>query len=297
MRAAATALHLTPSAVSQQLAALGSELRTPLVRPRGRNVVLTPEALVVLAHAEEMFAQWERTQAALEALTAGTAGPLRVGAFPSAISKLVAPAVLAMLNGNPEIEIMVLEADAPESFSLLAANKLDFVISPMLHGVPAHTDNRFYSEHLLHDPLFAVLPENSSIVGEELSLASLKNEQWITGTPGSACHQITTAACASAGFQPAVRHATNDWPAVLALVAAGAGVALIPRLALMQTRGVSVRRLRGDPPHRRQLQLWCRSGTETRPALQLFREHLRIIGQNLEPSSPASPTIASRGAA
>src|SRR5579875_1971319 len=91
--AAAAALHLTPSAVSQQLAALGRETKTPLLEPHGRRVRLTGAGLVLLHHADAVLAELERTEAVVSSLASGGAGVARVAAFPTAINALVVPAM------------------------------------------------------------------------------------------------------------------------------------------------------------------------------------------------------------
>src|SRR5947209_11665237 len=96
--AAAAALHLTPSAVSQQLAALARQTGTPLVEPAGRRLALTGAGLVLVQHAEAVLAELEQAETALRAFAAGEAGVVTVGSVPTAINGLDIPAILQLVR-------------------------------------------------------------------------------------------------------------------------------------------------------------------------------------------------------
>src|ERR1700761_5918279 len=103
--ATATAMFLTPSAVSQQLAGLARDIGVPLLERRGRTVVLTGQARVLLSHAEDMRELAERTRAALDAFADGTVGYLRAGSLATGITALVAPAVVRLGQERPGLVI------------------------------------------------------------------------------------------------------------------------------------------------------------------------------------------------
>src|SRR6202000_327885 len=107
--ATAEALHLTASAVSQQLAGLSRDIGVPLLERRGRTVVLTGQARLLLAHAEGMRAIAERTPAALDAWEDGTVGHVRVGALATAIGALVGPAIVQLRRERPGLVMRVSE--------------------------------------------------------------------------------------------------------------------------------------------------------------------------------------------
>lgn len=123
--ATAAALHLTPSAISQQLAALGRELGVPLLTPQGRGVRLTPQAVLLLEHAVRVDAELERAQADLAAFQEGTVGRVALGTFATAVAGLVAPAVARLGQERPGIQVAVLEAEAPTCFTRLDMGDLD----------------------------------------------------------------------------------------------------------------------------------------------------------------------------
>src|SRR5919197_1228782 len=136
LAAAADALHLTPSAVSQQLAALEREVGQVLLEPAGRSVRLTPAARVLLGHADAVFAQLERLEGDLAAHAAGAAAEVRVGGFPSAICGLVAPAAERLGATAPRIRIAVTEAETDEAVALLARREIDVAVGMECSAAP-----------------------------------------------------------------------------------------------------------------------------------------------------------------
>ncbi len=230
--ATAQALHLTPSAVSQQLAGLSREVGVPLLRKHGRSVRLTGQARVLLDHAVVVHEQLERARADLAAWDDGTIGEVRVGSLSTGLSALVAPTFARLSVERPGITMKIEESEPPEVFTALDVGDLDVVVSSDYQDGPARHDPRYHRVDLLADPLDAVLPEGHPLIRTRgLRLESLAAEPWVGSGQGDPCSQILQAVCAAAGFTPVVTHRTTEWGAVAALVAAGCGVALIPRLA------------------------------------------------------------------
>lgn len=283
--AAADALHLTPSAVSQQLAALEREVGQRLVEPAGRSIRLTPAAKVLLEHAGPLFAQLERLRAELDAHAAGEAGDVRVRAFPTAIAGIVAPAVADLADRAPAVRLVVHESEAPDAVEALARREADVVITMESGYVPRPDDPRFHRRDLVRDVLDAVVPVGHPLAGRErLTLGELASEPWIAPLAGWSCDHVVQTGCQAAGFTPRVEHRTTDWSALMALVAAGLGVALVPRLALPHPpAGVVIRPLAGEPPCRHLLAL-CRGGAEHAPAVAATLDALRdAAARTVEP--------------
>lgn len=272
--AAAAALRMTPSAVSQQLSALSRQTGTPVIEARGRGVRLTGAAHVLLRHADVVFAQLERADAELAGYREGEAGEIRVGAIATAITRLVVPAARVLRADFPRLTLRVREAEAAEAYERLAAGEVDLALSLAVHA-PSARDPRFTRFLLLTDPLDVALPPAhpwASLPG--LRLAHLAQEGWIFGGSGP-WRDITLAACADAGFVPEQAHSASDWPAILAMVTAGLGVALVPRMATGGYQGeAAVRPLATDRPHRHVVGA-VRSGSEDSPGLQRVIRALR----------------------
>lgn len=282
--ATAEALRLTPSAVSQALSGLAKQLGVPLLEAHGRRVRLTDAAQLVLRHADEVFALLERADAELAGYLRGETGRVRVGAFGTAVPALVVPAVVELRRTHPGLEVGVREAEAAEAYDLLADGAVDLALSLAAHA-PTARDPRFTRVPLLTDPLDVALPAAHPLAtAADLRLADLAAEPWIFGNSGP-WSRITTTACEAAGFAPERAHAAADWHSILAMVAAGMGVALVSRMALAVVAsgagasgvtGVAVRELRADRP-RRHVVAAVRRGSERAPGTATVLGALRRV--------------------
>jgi DNA-binding transcriptional LysR family regulator len=265
---AAAALHLTPSAISQQVAALTRELGVPLLEKTGRGVRLTGQARLLLTHATVVQAQVERARADLAAFEDGAIGTVAVGGFATGISGLIAPAMQALALSRPGISLTVIEIEPPDAFTLLDRGDLDIVVAVDYRKAPPRSDPHYHRTDLFVDVFDVAFPLGHPLAGAaEITLADLAGETFVTASPGSACSEVTLALCAAAGFSPDVRNYSSDWHAVTALVAVGAGVALVPRLAhpLHEPRLV-LRKLSGTPAARN-IFAAVRQGSQADPVL------------------------------
>ncbi|MGW3322981.1 LysR family transcriptional regulator [Streptomyces virginiae] len=270
---AAEALHMTPSAVSQQLTNLARQLGVVLLEAEGRRVRLTDAAHLVLRHTEAVFAQLERADAELAGYLAGDTGEVRVGAFSTAVPALVVPAVAALRRTHPGVEVRVRETEAAEAYELLSAGGVDLALSLTAHA-PTARDPRFTRVALLEDPLDVALPPDHPLAAApDLRLADLSGDPWIYGGSGP-WSEIARSACEAAGFVPEQAHSASGWTAILAMVEAGMGVALVPRMVSSRASGVAVRVLSRDRPTRHVLAA-VRRGAESAPALSHVLTALR----------------------
>ncbi|MEW2162023.1 LysR family transcriptional regulator [Streptomyces sp. NPDC007084] len=279
----AEALHLTPSAVSQQIAALAREVDAPLTERDGRGVRLTGQARVLLAHADLIAAQLERARADLAAYDTGGRGTVTVGCFSSGILGLLPDALTRLADRLPHVRIDVVEAEPPDLFTALDAGQVDLAVAVDFAAAPPHTDRRYHRVDLLRDVLDLALPTGHRLAGGgPVDLGDLAGEPWIIGDPASCCGAVARSVCAAAGFTPDVRHAVDDWGALAALVEAGRGVALIPRLVrpLYERRRLALLDVLGARPSRNVFAA-VRAGAETDPVLTAVREQLRLTAAEL----------------
>lgn len=230
--AAAAALHLTPSAVSQQIAGLAKDLGVPLLEKRGRGVALTGQARVVLRHANAVQEQMERARADLLGWSDGSIGEIRLGSLSTGIAAFAAPAAARLRTDRPGLELRVFEQEPDEAVAALDAGEIDLAILADAAGAPVRSDLRYHRVDLLTDPMDVVFPAGHPLADPAgVRLSDLAHEVWVGGDPTDACSQVAMGVCAAAGFRADVRHYARDWDAVSALVAAGLGIALIPRVA------------------------------------------------------------------
>ncbi|MEU4330814.1 LysR family transcriptional regulator [Nonomuraea dietziae] len=260
--AAAAALHLTPSAVSQQLGALEHEVGHRLFVRDGRGIRLTAVGRIMLGHADEVLAQLERAEAEVAAYTTGSAGEVSVASFATAISAVLAPAVRALRLSAPALKIRVLDAEGDRGLTMLLDDQADLAIAVEYRGAP--DDQRLTRIPLYAEPFDLLLPHEHAPAS---TLAELAGDDWIGPYPGNPVHDVITFACEREGFTPGFAHSSDDFRAVVALVGAGAGVALVPRLALrdLDLSGVIVQRIPG--PERRVFAA-VRKGADLHPLLR-----------------------------
>ena len=293
--AAAQALHLTPSAVSQQLAALEREVGQPVAERRGRGLVLTGAADVLLEHAHALFAQLERAEADVAAHAGGELGTVVVGAFPTALAGVAAPAAQALAADPPAPAPRAARRREP---ALLRRPGRGGDRRRHLDGDrPARRppgDPRFVRRPLLEDPLDAALPAGHPLAGRAaVALEALADETWVGPSPGTSCLEVTLAGCAAAGFTPRLVHRTNDFTTLMTFVAAGLGVALVPRLAQGHIPdGVAMVTLRGTPPARRVFAA-ARRGSEARPTVAAVLDALAAAAVVAAPRPAGLAIVAS----
>ncbi|KUL38698.1 LysR family transcriptional regulator [Streptomyces sp. NRRL F-4489] len=274
--AAAAALYLTPSAVSQQLAALEQETGHRLVERGARGVRLTPAGDILLGHANAVRAQLERAEAELAAYDKGEAGTVTVAAFATGIGLVVAPALAELARSAPGIRLRVQDAEGDASLPMVLDRQVDVAVAVEYRGAPDADDPRLTRVPLYAEPFDAVLPPDHALAGAAaVPLAGLAKDDWIGPYSGNPCQDVVVLACEYAGFRPRLAHSSDDFRAVVALASAGAGVALVPRSALrgMDLGGVVVRPVDGVAPTRRVFAA-VRRGSEGHP---LFRPVLAAL--------------------
>lgn len=268
--AAAAALYLTPSAVSQQLNALEQETGHALLIRSGKGVRLTAAGEILLAHTHTVLAQLERAEAELASYAGGVAGEVTVAAFATGIAEVVAPAIVHLAAGHPDIRVRVRDAEGDESLPLVLDGEADLAVAVEYRGAPREDDRRLSRVPLYAEPFDAVLHAGHPLgAGERVELAELADSDWIGPYPGNPCHDMVLLACELAGFQPRLMHSSDDFRAVVALAGAAAGVALVPRSALrgMELTDVVVRPVAG-PAATRRVFAAVRRGAESHPLIR-----------------------------
>ncbi len=267
--AAAQALHYTPSAVSAQLKSLAAELGVEVLERQGRAVHLTPAGRLLLEHTEELSARWEQMHSELRRSGDYVPGPLRMCGFSSAAATLLPGAATRVLAAHPGCEFRIIEADPDTCFELLLADDADLAVVVATPSLPRIDDPRFEQRPLASDPLDLLVPLGHRFATRSsVRLAETAHEEWILDHPGRPHHQLVLMSCLAAGFNPSVAHDIVEWDTGAALVHAGLGVCLVPRLARLPS-GYDIVRvpLAGDPRPSRQIRTGIRAGTGNSPLL------------------------------
>lgn len=278
--AAAEVCRLTPSAVSHQMQALARELDVELLEHVGRNVRLTAAAHTLLEHGGTLEAQWERARADLAAHRASElTGPLRLCGFSTAAAVVAPRALVWLREEHPALRVHLREIEPARAFDLLAAEDADIAVVVATPSIPPRTDTAFEQRPLYAEPLdLLVGPEHPLAGRESVALVDVASEPWIMGSPGRAYHQLVTLACTGAGFHPAVAHYADEWDTGAALVAAGFGVALVPRLAALpghhDTRRIPIA---GSTVPTRHILAAIRAGSADRPVVAAGLDALRQV--------------------
>ncbi|WP_338898579.1 LysR family transcriptional regulator [Streptomyces sp. TG1A-60] len=289
--AAAAALYLTPSAVSQQLAALESETGQRLLERNGRGIRITATGEILLVHANAILAQLERAEAELAAYTSGAAGEVTIASFATGIALVLAPAITELAISAPGIRIRVRDAEGDESLPMVLDGEADVAVAVEYRGAPREDDERLVRVPLYSEAFDAVLPVGHRLAGAgKVRVADLADEPWIGPYPGNPCHDVVVLACEYAGFQPRLQHSSDDFRAVVALAGAGAGVALVPRSALRATEltGVVVRPV-DDVTVTRRVFATVRRGAEEHPLIRPVLEALRSAAETAVPADGVGP--------
>jgi DNA-binding transcriptional LysR family regulator len=251
--AAAEALSYTQSAVSQAIARLEAETGTTLVVRDRQGVRPTAAGATLVEHAETIFAQIDAAETDLAAVLGVRIGRLRMASFPSAGATLMPLAIATFREAHPDVSLTLAEGEPEEIAPRLRAGEFDLALLFEFPGVRERPGAGLRSVGLLEDPMHVALPAAHPLADKRaLTLADLRDEDWVQTSASSPCARHVVRSCLGAGFEPRVTFESDDYETVQGLVAAGVGVALIPRLALTRLRPeIVVRELAPRSPERK----------------------------------------------
>ena len=287
--AAAEALAFTQSAVSQQVAALEREAGTELVERSSRGVRLTDAGRALVAHADAILSRIEAAEEELAAIKGLRGGRLRLACFQSAGATLVPQAVAAFHQLHPEVELGMIEAEPEQACEHLRGGEIDLALVYDFEPLREMLDPELELTYLLDDPYDAILPKDHRLAERRrLRLRDLAEDPWVASTHASGCRQICERACRDAGFEMHVAFEADETLAAQALVAAGMGVSLLPRLALASVHpGVVARPVASDAPVRR---IWAArmANGYSSPATAAMTQVLSEVAEEFSAAAPAA---------
>lgn len=280
---AAEALHVTTSAVSQQLAKLERETRERLLIPNGRGVRLTDVANLLVEHGKRILSLVEEAEADLEAHRDAVFGRLRLATFATAARGFLPPVLRELRERYPRLTVEMSEmVDANETLPLLQRGDVELAVVNDWDNAPLELPCGLSHEYLLHDWVDIALPADHPLAERDaVDLAELGGEQWIAWTRGSVCHAWLRSTLRAAGVEPTIAHTAEEHPTQLALVAAGLGAAMIPRIG-RDLVPPGVRMIDMRPTLARRFYVVWRCDATRRPAVQAGVAAMREAAKEYE---------------
>jgi len=277
--AASEVLHVTTSAVSQQLAKLEREVGQSLLERIGRRVRLTDAGALLIAHTQQVMSLLEQAEAELDAHRGAVTGQITIAAFATAARGLAPKALDFLRSRHPQLRVVFREQEPAESVPLLVRRDLDVVITQEWNNAPLALPEELAKEFLLDDIADIALPAKHRLARKaSVSLDDLADESWVTWRDGSICHDWLMHTLRSHGHEPRIAHTAMEHSTQLAFVAAGFGAAVIPRLG-REALPKGVKMVPAHPALRRRIAIAWRvdSGRRTaiRAAVQAFQAAAR----------------------
>jgi DNA-binding transcriptional LysR family regulator len=274
MAAAAEALFLTPSAVSQQIAQLEEEAGIALTERRGRGVRLTPAGEALVAHTERIMVVLAEAKSELAQLRREIAGELRVAAFPSIASAVMPDTLRALRAVFPRLQIVLEEMEPLEGLAALGSWRTDVAVIDDLSVLLERKQETYGLIPLTEDTLHVMLPATHPLATKQsLTVVDLRDQDWALDSTSSAFSDFIANLCRRSGFEPRLNARCKGFEMVAAMVTSGGSVSIVPGLRLVRPlQGAKAIRLR--PEVRRKISIAYRKGERNHPAVSVFTEEL-----------------------
>lgn len=293
--AAAAVLHLTPSAVSQQLARLQREVGVPLTERVGRGLRLTPAGRALAVAAVEVAVALERARAATDAYLARPEGTVRVSAFQSG-AQMFLPGLLTRVAARGGITLECADEDVAQDDFAALTDRMDVVVAHRpdsshdwaAGGVPVHV------VPLLREPLDVAVPVGHRLASRaEVHPDDLVGEEWIAVREGFPVATVLAAVATRSGFAPRITQRINDFHVAEAMVAAGHGISLLPRYTSGHEPGVRLVPLTGVRAGRR-IDALARVDRAERLVVQRVLEDLQALAAEIDGRSRGTGTSSAQ---
>jgi DNA-binding transcriptional LysR family regulator len=229
--AAAEALGFTPSAVSQQVKRLEKQTGVSLLERVGRGVMLTGHGRRLVEGGSRLLTEIEELESGLHRDAGRVAGGLRIASFSTAVRGMLAPVVRDLLDRHPDLSLTLTEREPWDTVDLVASGQQDLGIVHSWGDVPLHVPEHLVGVTIARDVADVIMPADHRLAGRtRLSPRDLLDEAWVATPEGSICRQWLTRMYDGTGRAPRIAHVAMEFDSHLALVGAGLGIALVPRL-------------------------------------------------------------------
>lgn len=249
--AAAGSLHLSQSAVSQQVAALEREVGMPLLERTSDGPKLTSAGEALMEHGGAVIARLEEAERELAQIAGLEGGRLRLASFPSATATLMTRALASLREGFPNVELEFSEQEPEDSLPALRRGDLDLAVVFDYPSIPVSFDRDMDAELIYEEPMWVALPPGHPLAGaKSVRIEDLADEDWLCGAKPSSCRFHVLQLGRDAGFEPRISFQSEDYVVLKEFVAAGLGVTVLPELAAGHPK-IALREVRGAKPTRR----------------------------------------------
>jgi DNA-binding transcriptional LysR family regulator len=277
---AAEALRLTPSAVSQQLGKLQRDVGQRLIEPYGRGVRLTPAGTLLAERAHTILSEVENAESELDRQRNHVIGDLEIAGFATAARAILPQTVSRLRKQHHQLKLRVSERQPDEATRLVVAGHLDIALVNDWMNAPLVLPDGVQRVLIMNDPVDLAVPADHPLAGRaSVELTELSAEPWITWPYGAICHEWLTQTLRQHGLTPEVSHTAEEHQTQLAMVAAGLGIAVMPRLGRGSIEGVSIITL--EPAFSRQIYAIFRTLASERPAIVVTVSAMHEVAQQL----------------
>ena len=278
---AAEGLHVTTSAVSQQMSKLEREVGQQLLAKNGRGVRLTDAGRLLADHAARILSRVELAQSDLEAQRGQVVGELRLSAFPTAARGLVPTALAALRADHPGLRVRSSELEPEAGVAGVIRGDLDLAVVLDWYNKPMPLPDGLVKAPILDDPADVAMPVGHRLADRaEVDLGDFADDEWITWGEGEFCHEWLMFTLRSRGVEPHIGHRAGETHTQLGLVAAGLGVCIAPLLGRHpMPEGVVTVPLRQAV--RRHVYVIWRADADRRPSIRAAVGALRAAGERI----------------
>ncbi|WP_328471532.1 LysR substrate-binding domain-containing protein [Actinoplanes sp. NBC_00393] len=270
--AAAARAGCTAAAASQQLAALERELGATLLERSARSVRLTEAGRVLAEHAEPLLASLAEAERAVRDVAELRGGRVSVAAFATAGISFVIPALNTFRRRHPDVELHFAELESNEALPRVRSGEIDLAVTHEYTPLSRPDLRGFTQRPLYREPMLLAVPR--SLMPAEpapVALTDFAAADWVGALTSTGFQAATEMACRAAGFEPRISVRVHSYPMVLAMVAAGFGVSLVPQLAATAQRGLGYLPIDRPGGLARQIYATTRTGGRSPAVQQLLR--------------------------
>jgi LysR family transcriptional regulator, hydrogen peroxide-inducible genes activator len=244
---AAEEQHIAQPSLSQQILKLEAELGARLFDRLARSAKLTQYGNAFLPKAEAILRQIGDAQTELRELAGADKGEVTVGAIPTIAPYFLAPVLAAFTRKHPGVTVRVMEEITPVLLDRLQTGAVDVALLALpAKGIALST------QELIREPLFLAIPETHRLRSAEVrDLQAIKNEPFLLLKDAHCFRESALGACRRSRIAPNVAFESGQFSTILAMVAAGMGVSIVPAMAVQPFKGCRFVRIRDGRSDRR----------------------------------------------